>query len=99
VFRPVTTASHEGYLRFDPVSTLTRGRVWAHVRNPARIEDGVAVRYDPATGEVQAVGGLAVPNARFRSIALSLPDAAAVMQWAGGTLTYGAVVELHHLGV
>jgi hypothetical protein len=37
-----------------------------------------------------------VPNAWFRSIAISLPDAASVMQWVGETLAYGAIVELHH---
>jgi hypothetical protein len=49
------------------------------------ITDGVAVRYNPATGEVRATGGLVVPNALFRSITMSLPDAASVMQWPGGT--------------
>lgn len=86
--------SRGGYMKYDAVSTLTRGRLWARVSDPEGIEDGVQVSYDEETGEV-AVAGTKLPNATFRSKAVSLPDASQVV-WATGIMTYAAIVELHH---
>jgi hypothetical protein len=60
-----------------------RGRVWAHVRDPTGVMDGMLVNYRPATGEVQATGGIAVPNALFRNIEIALPDTAAAIRGSG----------------
>jgi hypothetical protein len=59
------------------------------------IADGVPANYHPPTGEVQATGGIPIPNACFRSIAILLPDEVAVAFGVGGEWEYGAIVELH----
>jgi hypothetical protein len=89
--------SRGGYIQYDAVSVLTRGRVWAKVSDAANVEDGVYVAYDPATGEVTAGGaaGTKLLNAVFRSKAVALPDVNEVV-WGDGALTLGAVVELHY---
>ena len=87
--------SRMSYHRYEPVSTLTRGRVWAKVSNATGVEDGAAVHYNETTGEVAASGGSALLNAVFRSGAISLPDAAQTA-WGAGAMSLGAVVELHY---
>lgn len=87
-------ASRGGYLQFDAVSTLTRGRVWARLSAKTGVKDGVAACYDPATG-MFAVSGTALLGAVFRSNGVDLPDVDEVV-WGDGTLISSAVVELHH---
>lgn len=86
--------SRGGYLQYDAVSTLTRGRCWAKVKDATNVDDGVYVHYDPATGEVGTTGTKLL-NAVFRSKAVSLPDVNEVV-WGDGNLSLGAVVELHY---
>jgi hypothetical protein len=86
--------SRGGYIQYDAVSVLTRGRVWAKVKDATNVEDGVYVHYDPATGEVGTTGTKLV-NAVFRSKAVPLPDVNEVV-WGDGTSPLGAIVELHY---
>src|SRR3954464_13846056 len=86
--------SRGGYLQYDAVSVLTRGRVWAKVSSATNVADGVYVHYDPATGEVGTTGTKLV-NAVFRSAAVSLPDVNEVV-WGDGLTSLGAIVELHY---
>lgn len=87
-----------GYKLYDAVSVLTRGRVWALVDTsaPAPIQEGEPVTYMPATGMVTtgaAGGALVLPNATFRSKAISIPPV-----WPSNTLgaCIIAQVELHY---
>jgi hypothetical protein len=87
--------SRGGYLQYDAVSVLTRGRVWAKVSDATNVEDGTYVHYDPATGMVAAGTGTKLINAVFRSKAVPLPDVNQVV-WGDGTSPLGAIVELHY---
>ena len=59
------------------------------------VDDGVYVHFNPADGTVNAGTGTKILNAVFRSKAVSLPDVNEVV-WGDGTLTLGAIVELHY---
>src|SRR4051812_933419 len=90
--------SRAGYIQYDAVSVLTRGRVWAKLKSAVNVQDGAYVGFDATTGEVSAwpaPGGTKLLNAVFRSASASLPDAAQVI-WGDGTTSLGAVVELHY---
>lgn len=89
-----TIGSRGGYIQYDAVSVLTRGRVWAKLSSATNVDDGVYVHYNPADGTCAATG-TKLMNAVFRSKAASLPDATQVV-WGTGVTTLAAVVELHY---
>jgi hypothetical protein len=61
-------AVYGGYLQYQAVSVMTRGRVWAAVDDAgAGIKNGVPVNYNPLTGKVTAATGTALTNAVFRT--------------------------------
>jgi hypothetical protein len=83
-------ASRGGYIKTDPVSVLTRGRVWAWVAGAgAGIAGGAPVFYDAASGMVQGSGGVQLLHATFRSSMVTVPNI------AGGSANIAAV-ELHY---
>ena len=62
--------SRGGYLQYDAVSVLTRGRCWVRLNDPLNVADGVYAHFDPATGEFYAAAGgpgIKMINAVFRS--------------------------------
>jgi hypothetical protein len=84
-----------GYLQYDAVSVLTRGRVWARIKSgTVGIADGVSAFFDATTGEftVSGTGPIAYPHAVYRSAMITIPVV--------GMSTYGsglaAIVELHY---
>jgi hypothetical protein len=89
--------SRERFHHFDAVNVLTRGRVWAKVKEGEEdnIADGDPVHFDPETGEVGA-SGTPMSNAVFRSKHIVVPPV-----WPHATLGSGlaAVVELHYPNV
>jgi hypothetical protein len=89
-----TIGSRGGYIQYDAVSVLTRGRCWVRLSSATNVDDGVYVHYNPADGTCAATGTKLL-NAVFRSKAASLPDASQVV-WGSGVTTLGAVVELHY---
>jgi hypothetical protein len=89
-----TIGSRGGYIQYDAVSVLTRGRVWAKLSSATNVDDGVYVHYNPVDG-VCAASGTKLLNAVFRSKAASLPDATQAV-WGTGVTTLAAVVELHY---
>lgn len=75
----------DGYAQYDDVSVLARGQAWCPVVSAGSVTEGGAVEIN-AAGEVQdASAGTALPNAVFRSEAVTLTD---------GTVI--ACVELAH---
>lgn len=71
-----------GYSQFDAVSVMRRGLVWCPVVDAGDVTKNGAVQFS-ATGEVGDAAGTALPNAIFRSEAVSVE---------GGVI---ALVELH----
>jgi len=85
--------SRNGYIQYDAVSVMNRGKVWCQVAaDTANIVDGAAVAYEAATGKVQftPTGMVVLPHAVFRSAAIAVYD----INYT--TTTNIALVELHY---
>lgn len=84
-------ASRGGYIQYDAVSVLSRGRIWAALLNTTGILDGAPVFFDAATGKVNTTGsGTAIPKAVFRSAPASIFDL------LGGAAVNVAIVEFNY---
>jgi hypothetical protein len=57
--------AQDGYVQYDAISTLRRGRIWARASGTCT-KDAVA-KFDPATGVFADAGTATYPNARFLS--------------------------------
>lgn len=82
--------TQEGYVRYDAMSVIGRGRVWA-LASGACTKDAVA-KFDAATGIFADAALVTYPNARFLSTALTIPGIE-----TGSQLI--VLVELHHPAV
>ena len=88
-----TIASRGGYMQYDAVSILEKGKAWCQVAaDAANIVDGAAVAYEAATGKVQftPTGMVVLPKAVFRSAAIDVYDI------TYSTTTKVALVELNY---
>lgn len=59
-----------GYIQFDAISVLARGRIWA-LASGTCTRDGPA-RFDPANGTFSDTGTITYPNAKFITGAINL---------------------------
>jgi hypothetical protein len=88
-----TIASRGGYIQYDAVSVMNRGKVWCQVgTDTANIVDGAYVAYETATGKVlfTPTGNTVLPKAIFRSGVVAVYDITYT------TTTNIALVELHY---
>lgn len=87
-----TVASRGGYMQYDAVSVMEKGKVWCQVTpgDASAVDDGIYVFADPATGMVGTITGAQLPNAVFRSKAVDVYDITYT------TTTKVALVELHY---
>ncbi len=71
-----TVASRGGYMQYDAVSVLEKGKAWCQVTpaDAANVDDGIYVFADPVTGMVGTLTGAALPKAIFRSKAIDVYD-------------------------
>jgi hypothetical protein len=87
-----TIASRGGYMQYDAVSILEKGKAWCQVADPVNVVDGAYVAFD-ATGKVQfttGAGFTVLPKAVFRSAAIDVYDI------TYSTTTKVALVELNY---
>lgn len=86
--RTATGAQQTGYVQYDAMSVMRRGRIWARASG-ACTKDAVA-KYDPATGLFADAGTGTLANAKFMSANLSIPGLL-----SGDAAEIIVLVELH----
>lgn len=67
----LTYPVQDGYVQYDAISVMRRGRIWARASG-ACTKDAVA-KYDPATGIFADAGTATLPQAKFLSANLTIP--------------------------
>lgn len=67
---PGVTGANDGYVQYDSIAVMKRGRIWARASG-ACTKDAVA-KFDVATGLFADAGTGTVPNARFLTANISI---------------------------